>query len=66
MGIAELDGIFIPHLLTYTITIKEENYILKEMEELAMKKGFPTGDGYMGVVGADISCLPANPITMST
>ena len=39
-----------PHLLTYKEKKKKENYILKEMEELAMKKGFPTGDGYMGFV----------------
>ena len=29
-------------------------------------KGFNTGDGYMGLVDGNISCLPANPITMNT
>ena len=39
-----------PHLLIYTVTIKEDSIIkFKEMEELAMK-GFNTGDGYMGLV----------------
>ena len=46
----QLRGVFIPHLLIYTVTIKEDLIIkFKEMEELAMK-GFNTGDGYMGLV----------------
>lgn len=42
-------GVFIPHLLLYTVTIKESLKKFKETEELAMK-GFNTNDGYMGFV----------------
>ena len=46
----KIAGIFIPHLLIYTVTIRDDQTIkFKEMEELAMK-GFNTGDGYMGLV----------------
>ena len=46
----ESAGVFIPHLLMYTVNHQRRNLNAEKMEELAMKKGFSTDDGYMGLV----------------